>query len=108
MVWRTEAMTTSKAQVLAMRRNLLVLEASIQRLQLKRDVQALRQASDPRSLLGAWRRRQGGVMGSLASTIESLVLPLLRASAARSPRVQVLAAFVMAWRLVRTWRERRP
>jgi hypothetical protein len=98
----------AKAQVLAMRRNLLVLEASIQRLQLQRDIQALRQASDPRSLLGAWRRRQGRVVGRVVSTLESLVLPLLRAGVARSPRVQVLAAFVMAWRLVRTWKERRP
>jgi hypothetical protein len=108
MVWITKAMTPSKAQILTMRRNLLVLEASIQRLQLRRDIQALRQASDPRSLLVAWRRRQGRVVGDVVSTIEAVVLPLLRASAARSPRVQVLAAFVLAWRLVRTWRERRP
>jgi hypothetical protein len=95
-------MNPSKARLLAMRRQLLVLESSIQRLQWQRDVHTLRQTSAPKALLAAWRQRQGRV----ASALEAVVLPLLRASAARSPRIQVLAALVLAWRLVRTWRER--
>lgn len=78
-----------------MRRRLLVLEASIQRLQLQRDIGAMVEACYPRTLMAAIRRR----LGPAPSMAGALARWLVRAGAADSRVLRVLAVLGSAWSL---------
>lgn len=50
-------MTLSRADVLALRRRLLVLDAAVQRLRLRHDAGALVTAAHPATLVARWWQR---------------------------------------------------
>jgi hypothetical protein len=52
-------MTFSRAEVLALRRRLLVLDAAIQRLQLRHDAVTLMAAAHPANIASRWWQRTG-------------------------------------------------
>lgn len=76
-------MTLSRADTLAMRRRLLVIDASMQRLKLRCDVGTLAAAASPAALIrSAWQ--QPGSRPSLAVATAGLLLAMRLANVCRA------------------------
>ena len=70
-------MTLSRADMLALRRRLLVIDASIQRVQLRRDAGTLAAAASPTAVIrSGWRQLGGRPSLALASLGLLLVVRL--------------------------------